>query len=87
MLGGIDKEDTNKCPLVLDDSIIAGNYHFPCVIYMREQGKPIGMINKGMRAERAAWFESHDTYKDKICKANCLDVCVEYNNKAMSCRT
>lgn len=83
---GISKEDTNKCPLVLDDSIIAGNYHFPCVIYMREQGKPIGVINKDMRAERAEWFASHNSYEDKICKANCLDVCVAYNNKAMEYR-
>lgn len=80
---GIRKEDTNKCPLVLDDSAIAGDSHFPCIIYLREQGNPIGRIHKNMRQERYEWFLSHDTHKDQICKNNCLDVCVDFNNAAM----
>lgn len=80
---GITENDTHKCSLVLDDSIIAGDFHFPCVIYMREQGNPIGRVNPNMRAERAKWFETHNSYNDKICKKNCLDVCVDFNNKIM----
>ena len=83
---GITEKDSNKCPLVLDDSIIAGDFHFPCVIYMREQGNPIGRANKNMREERAKWFEGHDSFKDEICRKNCLDVCIDYNNKAMEGR-
>ena len=78
---GLDSFDYNKCALVYDDSIIAGNYHFPCVIYMREGGEPIGKVSKNMRAERMAWSEKHNTHKDNICKNNCLDVCMAYNNK------
>lgn len=81
---GISILDNNKCPLVLDDSIVAGNYHFPCVIYMREKGKAIGRVSANMRAERMEWFKSHDSHKDEICKKNCLDVCVEYCNKVKS---
>ena len=78
---GIKDCDSKKCALVLDDSIIAGDYHFPCVIYMREQGNPIGKVNDDMRTQRKLWFENHNTHSDPICKNNCLDVCIDYNNK------
>jgi molybdenum cofactor biosynthesis enzyme MoaA len=78
---GRTDSDYEKCPLVLDDSVIAGDYHFPCVIYMREKGAPIGKVGPNMRADRKAWFEKHNCNKDKICRQNCLDVCIDYANK------
>ena len=78
---GIKKTDCKKCPLVLDDTVIAGDYFFPCVIYMREQGKAIGRAGYTMRKQQKEWFDNHNTYNDKICRKNCLDVCVDYNNK------
>ena len=83
---GIKRTDTNKCGLVLDDSVIAGDYHFPCVIYMREHGDPVGKVSDNMRAERKAWYDKHDCYNDVICRKNCLDVCIDYNNKHESFR-
>lgn len=78
---GLNKNDSKQCNLLYDDSIVSGKYHFPCVIYMREQGKPIGVINENMREERIKWLKNHDCHKDKICTKNCLDVCIDYNNK------
>lgn len=78
---GLQEEDSHKCGLVLDDMAIAGSYHFPCIIYMREGGDPIGRVGESMREERQAWMNSHDTHCDPICKKNCLDVCIDYNNK------
>jgi MoaA/NifB/PqqE/SkfB family radical SAM enzyme len=78
---GIKETDSHHCGLVLDDSVIAGDYHFPCVIYMREQGNPIGKVGPDMRRERKLWSENHNTYNDVICKRNCLDNCVLYNKK------
>ena len=78
---GMSPTDYNRCALVLDDSVIAGNLHFPCVIYMREGGDPIGKVSENMRKERLEWFENHNTYEDPICKNQCLDVCVSYCNK------
>jgi sulfatase maturation enzyme AslB (radical SAM superfamily) len=78
---GLKETDSNRCGLVLDDSVIAGDYHFPCVIYMREQGNPIGKVGSNMRAMRKLWSDNHDCYRDEICRKNCLDVCVDYNNK------
>lgn len=78
---GLKSDDTRTCHLVLDDSIVAGDSHFPCPIYLREQGKPIGKIGPAMRVERVTWFTHHDTHTDPICRRNCLDICIDYNNK------
>lgn len=82
---GIREDDCNKCHLVKDDMAILQDGHFPCIIYMREQGPAIGTVRgktlKDIRAERKAWFEKTDTSKDPICKKNCLDVCIDHNNR------
>ena len=78
---GMVETDSKKCAILLDDSVIAGDYHFPCVIYMREKGEAVGKVGPNMRKERKAWFDNHDCYEDKICRENCLDVCIDHNNK------
>lgn len=78
---GLSPSDCHRCYLAIDDSVIAQKYHFPCVIHMREGGNPIGRVGPYMRQDRIAWSERHDTHKDPICKSNCLDVCVDYNNR------
>lgn len=66
---------------MLDDSIIAGDYVFNCVIHMREGGKPVCKVGPDMRKLRHEYIMKHDTHKDPICKKNCLDVCRDFNNK------
>lgn len=78
---GLRLRDNHRCPLALDDSIIAGDFHFPCVIHMREKGDPIGKVGGGMREDRVRWSKTHDTWKDPICRKNCLDICIDYNNR------
>ena len=77
----IQRYDSHRCYLPIDDSVVCGDFHFPCVIYMREQGEPIGKIGPDMRSQRIEWSETHNTFQDPICRANCLDVCVDHNNK------
>ena len=78
---GLKPSDCKKCWLALDDMAVAGGYHFPCIIYMREQGEPIGRVGNDMRREREEWVRTHDCFTDDICKKNCLDVCIDYCNK------
>lgn len=78
---GLTDEDSPRCGIMWDDSVIAGDYHFPCVIYMREKGQPVGKVGPNMRRERMEWAEAHDARKDPICRKNCLDVCRDYNNR------
>lgn len=79
---GIGASDCRKCWLALDDMAIAGGYHFPCIIHLREGGDPVGKVGSKMRQERSEWIQRHDSYQDPICRKNCLDVCVQYNNTA-----
>lgn len=77
---GLNEHDCRTCHLVKDDMAVAGNYHFPCIIYLREGGKAIGDVGPNMRDERVIWAEAHDCLEDPICKNNCLDVCRDFNN-------
>lgn len=78
---GINIYGPRFCGLVLDDMAVCGGKHYPCIIYLREGGSPIGEVGAGMREERAEWMIAHHPYLDPICRANCLDVCVQYNRK------
>ena len=79
---GLSEKDASKCRLVLDDVAVAGRYAFPCIIYMREGGRPISIMNENFRIKRYEWYKKHNSKQDNICKNNCLDVCIEYNNLA-----
>lgn len=81
---GLSDNDTTFCPLILDDMAVAGQWHFPCIIYLREGGDPIGEINGDIRQDRLEWYKKHNTHIDRICRGNCLDVCRDYNNKVGS---
>jgi molybdenum cofactor biosynthesis enzyme MoaA len=85
---GLRKTDSHRCGLLYDDCIVVKNNHYPCIIHFREGGSPIGKVGENMRQERIDWLNSHDTHEDPICKANCLDVCRDYNNKfeKLNCR-
>jgi hypothetical protein len=78
---GLRDVDSNKCHLVLDDIAAIKGYHYPCIIYFREGGAPIGKGNKRLREKRLQWHKNHKPHEDKICKNNCLDVCIDFNNK------
>jgi MoaA/NifB/PqqE/SkfB family radical SAM enzyme len=78
---GLCDTDCSRCRLVLDDSVVAGKWHFPCVIYLREGGNPIGEVGPGMRAARATWSRKVNVLEQPICRANCLDVCRDYNSR------
>ena len=80
---GLQEGDCLTCYLALDDMAVAGKWHFPCIIHLREGGNPVGEINSPtFRKDREEWVKTHNSFEDPICKANCLDVCRDYNNKA-----
>jgi hypothetical protein len=78
---GLNQYDSCKCAIVLDDMAVVKNYHYPCIIYLREQGEPIGKMTSAgeVRKARAEWYANHNVKKDPICSKNCLDVCSQYN--------
>ena len=79
---GLRPGDATRCHLVLDDMAVMGGMHYPCIIYMREGGDPIGKSGTRLvREEREEWSREHQVQLDPICSRNCLDVCVDYNNR------
>jgi hypothetical protein len=81
-LRGLSTADSHKCGLVLDDVAVNDGKHFPCIIYMREGGRALGDASDPLwRKCRDEWYRGTDTHRDPICTKNCLDVCIEYNNK------
>ena len=79
---GMSVGDNPQCPLVLDDMAVAGEFHFPCIIYLREGGDPTGRIDSGrVREERKEWFEKTNCHEDKICRDSCLEICIFFRNK------
>lgn len=83
---GIGEQDAHCCSIVLDDMAIAGDYHFPCIIFLRERGEPIGTWRgktiQEIRQARRDWMLKTDTFNHPICKQNCLDCIVLFNNTA-----
>lgn len=77
---GLGEDDSPHCSLVLDDMAVAREWHFPCIIYLREGGNPIGKVGSDMRLQRSSWAKTN-RYADPICRGNCLDVCRDYNNR------
>jgi molybdenum cofactor biosynthesis enzyme MoaA len=66
---GIRDGDSRNCGLVLDDMAVCGNHHYPCIIYLREGGSPIGSMNdSNIRSVRAEWYRTHNTHSDPICR-------------------
>ena len=79
---GMEESDCSKCRLALDDMAVVAGKHFPCIIYLREGGGAIGEVGPRMREERVEWVANHSSHADPICKEQCLDLCIDYNNKA-----
>jgi hypothetical protein len=76
------RESDRRCYLVMDDMAVMGEYHYPCIIYLREGGKQIGKIaDDFFRGDRVTWSREHDCYEDEICRKNCLDVCIDFNRR------
>jgi hypothetical protein len=78
---GLSGANSSQCSLVLDDMVVVGGYHYPCIIYLREGGKPIGKVGPNMMTERAFWLQNHNSHADSICSRNCLDFCSAYNDR------
>ena len=55
--------------------------HYPCFVYMREGGTPIGRLRRDVREQRALWVQRHDPREDPICRKNCPDCLVSFNRR------
>lgn len=86
-LGGIRAQADGKwrCYIPLSERTVDGANYYPCSVYLREGGKPIGKIDEPQDKQRvntAAFVERGDCLDDPICKRYCLHCTRNFNVRA-----
>lgn len=78
---GLADHDPDRCWLVLDEMTVKGDEHYPCFIYLREGGRPIGPFGHDVREQRARWMQGHRPKADPICRSHCPDCLLAFNRR------
>ena len=84
---GLSNTDTFKCSLSRSDISIVGRDHYPCLVYAREGGRPIGPLSSDVKGARLNWVEGHSPKDDPICQRYCMDFKCAYNRAADHIKT
>lgn len=71
--------NSEKCGIALSDISVVGENHYPCLVYFREKGLPIGKISDNWQAQRREWATKHNPQQDSICRRFCMDFKSEFN--------
>lgn len=81
--GLVEGRDSKHCWWVQDDIVLAPSGHYPCIVYPRERGLPIGPLDTvaNMRAARLAWARKKNVFLDSICKTYCMDIFADCNRR------
>lgn len=69
----------DRCKIAENDITIVGNKHYPCLIYFREGGNEIGLIDEDIKKQRSLWVKTHKSKEDPICRKYCMDFKCEFN--------
>ena len=72
----------NQCALAVNDVTIAGDSHYPCLVYFREGGKAIGKLSENVKEQRELWAKHHNPQLEAICSKYCMDFKCEFNHAA-----
>jgi MoaA/NifB/PqqE/SkfB family radical SAM enzyme len=69
------------CHITKNDVTIVGENHYPCLVYFREKGQPIGNISDpNMMKQREDWSNNHNCHLDPICSKFCMDFKCDFNH-------
>ena len=74
-----------RCYIPLTERTVDGMYYYPCSVYLREGGAPLGPIDEPEARKRrtsAAFVRRGDCLDDPICRRYCLHCTAEYNRRA-----
>lgn len=79
-----------RCYVPLTERTVDAVHYYPCSVYLREGGAPLGRIDEPQavqRAKTAAFVRRADCLEDPICAAYCLYCTREYNDAANAARS
>jgi molybdenum cofactor biosynthesis enzyme MoaA len=71
-----------QCYIPLTERTVDGVAYYPCSVYLREGGRPLGPLSDSIEVQRertAAFVQEHDCLADPICHQYCLHCTREYN--------
>lgn len=78
----VAQSEIRQCFIPLSERTLDAGHIYPCSIYLRCRGTPLGSARAGFAEEQTlinAFVEEHDCRKDPICLHNCTRCCREYN--------
>jgi hypothetical protein len=78
-----------RCYVPLTERTVDGRFYYPCSVYLREGGAPLGRIDEPQelqRAKTAAFVKRADCLRDSICTRYCLHCTRNYNIAANEAR-
>ncbi|MCZ7644212.1 MAG: radical SAM protein [Planctomycetota bacterium] len=71
-----------RCYVPLTERTVDGRYYYPCSVYLREGGAPLGRLDDPpgvQRAKSAAFARRGDCLSDPVCRRYCLHCTKNYN--------
>jgi len=78
-----------RCYVPLTERTVDGVYYYPCSVYLREGGAPLGRIDEPQERQRqqtAAFVARGDCLADPICRRYCLHCTRAFNERANDAR-
>jgi MoaA/NifB/PqqE/SkfB family radical SAM enzyme len=78
-----------RCYVPLTERTFDGRFYYPCSVYLREGGAPLGRIDEPQdlqRVKTTAFVKRGDCLSDPICTRYCLHCTRNYNEKANEVR-
>lgn len=72
-----------RCYIPLTERTVDGVAYYPCSVYLREGGAPIGARSESadeQRSKSAQWVRANDCRTDAICQRYCLHCTRVFND-------
>jgi molybdenum cofactor biosynthesis enzyme MoaA len=71
-----------KCYIPMTERTIDGQHYYPCSIYTRHYGEPIGSMDEPFKLQQEKtmrFVDEHNCRQDPICQKYCVNCCKLYN--------
>lgn len=78
-----------RCYVPLTERTVDGVHYYPCSVYLREGGRPLGNIDEPQELQRrrtADFVARGDCLSDPICRRYCLHCTARFNQQANDAR-
>jgi len=77
-----ESQNLRHCFIPMTERTIDGSHYFPCSIYLRYYGNPIGDLTDSVETQQERimdFVRNHDCRLDPICREHCINCCKTFN--------